>query len=268
MPYPGPRLAIPSPLYCSVLGVLMAKPLFLAIYKTGEGTVDASIKPAWKSVQTGIRIEFLQNTVGWYTPFRSCSLTEKAGCDGFRTTAGITSKSIANTSRLGNLCRKGWRDSMKVVLRRPKVLKETMSWVFGSIDGNIQQAFGGLCRTCLPHSQSTGPLSCRWKNLSRARHPSHGIDLLGKYNWVDWSVVRRPHTKNPVKCISNTSVSSEVSSLVICFESSSRSNYSGFLAILTADLVGKSNGKTRTHSGHLGLTWSKEILQDLYCTLT
>lgn len=43
MPYPGPRDAIPSPWYCSDEGVEIAKPLFLAMNRVGEGIVEAKI---------------------------------------------------------------------------------------------------------------------------------------------------------------------------------------------------------------------------------
>ena len=48
-PYPGPRDAMPSPWYCSLEGVDMANPLLRTKNSVGEGIVDASNIPAWKS---------------------------------------------------------------------------------------------------------------------------------------------------------------------------------------------------------------------------
>lgn len=49
MPYPIARLAMPSPRYCSDVGVEIAKSLLRQIKMTGQLRVAAMLRAPWKS---------------------------------------------------------------------------------------------------------------------------------------------------------------------------------------------------------------------------
>ena len=177
MPYPGPRLAIPSPLYCSVLGVLIAKPLFRAMKSVGDGIVDASIRPAWKSGnENKYREKMPSNSIAGRTSFRRGPLTKETCGDGTRASARCSPESVRNTSSLRNLGCEGRRDGVKVVCRGAEMLSSS-HFIKRSYLGVISLTTG-ICR---PFPEVSSSFPKHWAMTLSREKPRHRRTPTSRY---------------------------------------------------------------------------------------